>query len=93
MAKKEISKEIQELKKEITSSKIVIGFKESLKDLKKGELVKVYLSSNCPADMKEDVSRYAALMNINVQDLEMDNEEFGVFCKKHFFISVLGVKK
>ena len=50
----------------------------------------VYLASNCPQVVKEDVKHYANLYNIKVIEAKENNEELGVICKKHFSISVLG---
>ena len=91
--KKEISPEIQDLKKEFEEKRVVLGTKQSLKSLKDGLLSKVYLAKNCPSDVKDDVVYNAGLVNVPVVALKLDNEEIGSLCKKQFFISVLGVKK
>jgi len=93
MAKKEISKEVLELKKDLADGKIIVGLKTVLKSLRADGLNRIYLAKNCPLEMKEDIIRYAKLMKVAIKELKIDNEELGVFCKKHFFISVLGVKK
>ena len=51
------------------------------------------MSSNCPQKNKEDILHYAKLIDLPVVELKMDNEELGVFCKKNFFVSVIGVIK
>ncbi|HHF42166.1 MAG TPA: 50S ribosomal protein L30 [Candidatus Aminicenantes bacterium] len=91
--KKEVSKEVSELKKEIKEGKVILGANRVLKELKAGSLSKVYLAKNCPSEMKKDIEYYSRLENIPLQPLNLDNEEVGILCKKHFFISVLGVKK
>jgi ribosomal protein L30E len=91
--KKEVSKEIMDMKKELAEGKAVVGTETVLKSLKGGKLNKVYLSSNCPDGVKKDVEYYSSLVKVPVVFLKMNNEEIGVLCKKHFFISVLGVKK
>ncbi len=93
MAKKKISKELVDLKQEVTSGKAVIGAKSVLKKLKEKKLNKIYLASNCPSDVKKDIEHYCALVKVPIVILEIDNEEVGILCKKHFFISVLGIKK
>ena len=94
MAKrKELSKELLELKKEITDGKLVVGFKTVLKQLQADALNRVYLAQNCPADTKAELERFLGLGKTPLVVLGMDNEELGAFCKKNFFISVLGVKK
>jgi len=91
--KKEVSKTILDLKREITESKIIIGKEVVLKNLRDGKLSKVYLAGNCSEKIKVDIEYYSGLTKVPVVLLGMDNEELGVFCKKHYFISVLGVKK
>lgn len=84
---------VEDFKKLIKEGKAYIGTEQALKYLKQGMLKKVYLSSNCPAAVKTDVRKYAELAHTDVEELAFPNEEFGVLCKKPFFISVLGVKK
>ncbi len=91
--KKEISKEILNLKKELEEGVVIIGIKSVLKNLKTGKLSKLYTANNLSEEMKEEVKQYSGLAKVPVVVLEMDNEELGSLCKKHFFISVLGVKK
>ena len=91
--KKEISPEIVDLKKELEEKRIILGNKNSLKQLKEGLLSKVYLAKNCPKAVKEDIVYNAGLLNVPVIILKMDNEDIGSLCKKQFFVSVMGVKK
>ena len=93
MAKRKVSKELSELKKELEEGKMILGMDSVTKSLKKGRLGKVYLSSNCPEKFRKDVDYYAGLAQVPVIVLDIDNEEIGVMCKKHFFVSVLGVKR
>ena len=78
-------------KKEI--DKAVIGTEVVLKNLKNKKLSKVYLASNCHEKTKKDIESYSQLVNVPIVMLDINNEELGVFCKKHFFISVLGIKR
>ncbi len=85
-----LQNEMKELKAKVEAGKAVVGKEQVLKQLRAKSLSKVYLASNCPKNMKADVSYYAALAKIPLVELELNNEELGVFCKKNFFISVLG---
>ena len=91
--KKEVSPEIMDLKKELEDKRVIFGTKQSLKSLKDGLLSKVYLTRNCQPAVKEDIIYNAGLVNVPVVMMKIDNEELGSLCKKHFFVSVLGVKK
>lgn len=86
----ELSKEVKELKVKVQEGKVIIGTERVLKAIKKKALTCVYLAKNCPAKLKEDVDYYAKMVKIKVVNVEYTNEEFGVFCKKNFFVSVLG---
>jgi ribosomal protein L30E len=91
--KKEIDEQIQLLKEKIKDDKIIIGAENVFKSIKTNKLNKIFLSSNCPQKNKEDILHYAKLIDLPVVELKMDNEELGVFCKKNFFVSVIGVIK
>ncbi len=79
------------LSTKVQEGKAVIGFKMVLKLLRAGKLSQVFLASNCPSQLKEDVERYALLAEVPVIPLALNNEELGVLCKKNCFISVAGV--
>lgn len=87
--KKDVDDSLKELKTKINTA--TIGTDRVMKELKAGNLSTIYLAKNCRADVKGDIEYYASLSDVPVVVLDMDNEELGVFCKKNFFISVLGV--
>ncbi len=82
---------LKELKARIQEGKIIIGTEQVLKRLRAGKIQKVYLAENCLARVREEVTLYATLIHVPVIGLDQTNEELGVFCKKNFFISVLGI--
>jgi len=84
---------IKELKSVLNTGKLVMGTEQTLKELKKSTLSKVYLASNTPDNVKEDIEYYAELAEVEVISLSVPNEELGVMCQKPFYISVLGVRK
>ena len=94
MAKKvEVSKELKELKTKLQENKVIIGTDRVLKGLKSKSLSKVFLASNAPEKIREDVQYYAKLAETSVLELDLDNEELGLFCKKNFMIVVLGTEE
>ena len=93
MPTENLEKEMKELKTKVQDQKAVIGKERVLKLLRAKSLQKVYLASNCPKDLRADVTHYAELTKTPVVELEFNNEEFGLFCKKNFFIAVLGTKE
>jgi len=85
--------EIDEIKKLLKSKSLVIGTERTVKYLKTGKLSRVYCSSNCPQEVKDDLKYYGQLSNTPIINLEQANDEVGVVCKKPFLISVLSVLK
>ena len=81
---------MEDLKKALQDNKVIIGKDRVLKKLRIGKLEKVYLSSNCPEVLKEDINHLAKIHKIKVIETGKDNEQLGTFCKKTFSISVLG---
>jgi len=77
------------LKKALKEKEIVFGVDRTIKKLKRGKCEKVFLSSNCPEDLKEDVDYYSKLTKTEVVSLNQPNDELGMMCKKPFSISVL----
>ena len=90
--KKDIDQNLLDLKEYLTENKLIFGTEVVLKQLRKGQLNKIYLSRNCPKKVREEIDHYAKMVSIPVIRLDVDNEEISVWCKKSFFISVLGVK-
>ncbi len=84
---------LAEVKKMIGDKKMVIGTEQTMVNLKQGKVKKVYLASNCPVDVKEDIKHYAENFGSEVEMLEIRNDELGVACKKPFSISVLSLLK
>ena len=82
-----------EIRKLLADKRLVYGTGQAMKMVRQGKLAKVYLSSNCPPGVSEDLKRHCAMAGIECQELQVSNEELGVWCKKPFAISVLGVLK
>ena len=84
--------DIENIRKAIKEEKAVIGTKSIIKELKLGKLSKVYVTINCPKNIKEDVKRYADISGAEVIEINQPNDELGILCKKPFSISLLGIK-
>lgn len=91
--KKDISAEVAEIKKLLEKEKVIIGTKETIKQLKLGKIAKVFLSSNTPKEVKEDIEYYSKLGKVEVVKLEQLNVDLGTVCRKPFPISVLSVSR
>jgi large subunit ribosomal protein L30e len=83
----------EEIKKFLKTEKPAIGTKSCIDYLKKGKLEKIFVTSNCPKTVKEDIMHYAKLSGAKIENISSTNEELGVICKKPFSISVLGILK
>lgn len=79
------------LKVKSQQKQLVVGLASVTKGIRQGKLVKVFLASNSPPKMKEDLVRYATLAQIPVHELPQSNEELGIICKKNFLVSVVGL--
>tara|TARA_Y100000034_G_scaffold107195_1_gene136517 strand:- start:246 stop:503 length:258 start_codon:yes stop_codon:yes gene_type:complete len=75
------------------TKKIIFGSERTLKLLRSDKLSKIFLSSNCPIKVKETIEKNAKTSKVEIVDLEMKNNEVGVFCKKTFSVSVVGLEK
>ncbi len=84
---------IEDLKKLVKTKKVVFGREETVKGLKLGKLGKVYMTVNCPEDLKADIAYYAELSGAEIVQLSIPNDELGTICRKPFVISVLSVPK
>lgn len=91
MAVKEMDANISELKKLLKADKVILGTDRTLKLLKLGTADRVFLSSNCPEDVKKDIEYYAKLSNVPLIYLNQPNDELGILCKKPYPVSVLSV--
>ena len=83
----------EEIRKNNENGKAILGLERTIKELKKSNLSKVYVSSNCAKDVVEDLEYYASLQSIDIIKLEIPNDELGIVCKKPFSVSVLGILK
>ena len=81
-----------EIRKLLGSDRLIIGTDRCMKLLREGQLQKVMLASNCKSEIADDVKHYSQASGAEVITLDVPNEELGVYCKKPFNISVLGIR-
>jgi len=89
MAKKIIVDETVEEVKKLTADKMIVGTDRTLKALREGKLSKIYISANCPDEVKNEIN----IFDIETIELKVPNTELGTICKKPYVISILGVLK
>lgn len=79
-----------EIRKLLGTDKIIIGTDRTMKALRSGKLSKVLIASNTTDAARTQISDLATLKKVEIVNLDEDNEELGVLCKKPFRIAVLG---
>jgi ribosomal protein L30E len=77
------------LQEELKNKKVIVGTDLTLKELKKGNLKKIFLASNCNPEIRKSILYYAKIMGIEVEELKIPNTELGISLKKPFSISVI----
>jgi large subunit ribosomal protein L30e len=82
---------IAEIRKNLEGKKLVLGTERTMKSLRLGRLEKVYITSNCPEGVRQDLAHYNGIGKVELVQLGVPNDELGVMCKKPFSISVAGL--
>lgn len=83
----------EEIRKLLTSKKLLIGKDEVLKNVRKSLVNKVYIASNVPVEVLGDLNRYTKISGFELFETKIPNDELGTVCKKPFSIAVIGVLK
>ena len=79
------------MKAAMESSNIIIGSRSVIKALKLKNLKSVILANNCPDNIKKDISHYAKISDIEIEQFKGTGKQLGIFCGKPFGIAVLGI--
>ncbi len=90
---KSMGKNIEEIRNALKKNNLVIGSKQTIKMLKQSKIEKVFLTTNCPEQVREDIENYSKINKVELVNLSYPNDELGVFCKKQYSISVVGIPK
>lgn len=83
---------MEELRDAVNEKKVIIGSKQTIKNLKLKSIKSVVVVSNCPESIKKDIGYYSKLTGIKVENFEGTAKQLGVFCGKPFSIAVLAIK-
>ncbi|NOQ56096.1 MAG: 50S ribosomal protein L30e [Nanohaloarchaea archaeon] len=81
------------IKKAETNGNLIIGLNSVMVAVRQGNLSDVILSSNCPGNIRDDVTYTAKLSKVPVADFDGDSSDLGEICRKPFNISVLGLSE
>lgn len=82
-----------EIKKFMKEKRLVIGTNQTMDKLRRGGIEKVFISSNCPEGVVDDLETYTKMSGIKLEKLKVNSIDLGTICKKQFNIAVLGVLK
>lgn len=77
------------LRKVLKEEKVIFGNDRCLKELRSGKLKGIFIAKNCPKETKSDLLRLAEINKIKITELDVNNDEVGMICKKPFSISVV----
>jgi large subunit ribosomal protein L30e len=73
------------------SGKAVLGYKSTLKSLRRGNLKAIFVASNTPSIVKAEINYYALLANTNVYHYTGNNIDLGSACGRYHRVAVLGI--
>jgi large subunit ribosomal protein L30e len=76
----------------LKAGNVVIGYNQSLDQIKKGQTEAVVVANNAPADRMKALQAVASSASAKVEMFEGDSKELGVVCGKPFPIMVLVIK-
>lgn len=79
------------LKLVMKSGKAILGYKESLKALRRQKSKMILISSNCPPLRKAEIEYMAMLAKTQVHHYSGDNTALGTACGKFYNCSVLSI--
>ena len=84
---------MEEIIKNLKTDKLLLGAKSTVKALRKSNVQKIFLASNCPDMLVEVIEHLAAFENVEVETLNVACDELGIVCKKPFLVSVVSILK
>eukprot|EP00002_Diphylleia_rotans_P038398 TRINITY_DN872_c0_g1_i2.p1 TRINITY_DN872_c0_g1~~TRINITY_DN872_c0_g1_i2.p1 ORF type:complete len:116 (-),score=30.34 TRINITY_DN872_c0_g1_i2:37-384(-) len=75
----------------VKSGKYTLGYKSTLKALRKGNAKLILIASNCPPLRKSELEYYAMLSKTGVHHYTGNNIDLGTACGKFYRTSVLTI--
>lgn len=79
------------LKLVMKSGKVILGYKEAVKSLRRSRAKMILIASNCPHLRKSEIEYLSMLAKTPVHHYSGDNTSLGTACGKFFNCSVLAV--
>jgi large subunit ribosomal protein L30e len=78
-----------ELRLALSTGKVQLGSKESVREMRRGRARMAILSFNCPKEKAEAIATYGRLAEIPVLTHAKDSVDLGVLCGKPYPVSAL----
>lgn len=86
--------ELEKLIKEKTKEgKVLLGYKNVIKSLKKDKPELVVIANNIQDERKKTIEQNAKISKVPVKEYQKDNINLGLLCGKPFSVSALTVKR
>lgn len=77
---------IEKLKEALKLKKAIIGADRTLKELRNGKISQVFLTKNCPDDLKKEIKSFG----VEVHEMSETSDEIALICKRQHPIAVIG---
>ncbi len=81
------------VRKNLGSGKLLFGEKEAIKAIKKGNAKTIFTASNTKEELKKDLKRFQKIGDFEIKPLKLNNSQLGAVCKKQYNISIVTLLK
>lgn len=83
----------KDIKDAMKKGKLVTGKNSVTKGIKNGNVTKVYVPTNCPAEFLKELEYYGKISKVEIEKFKGTSEALGQICGKPFRIVMLGIGK
>ena len=73
------------------SGKAVLGYKSTMKSLRKGNLKAIFVAANTPSIVKAEINYYALLAKCHVYPYTGNNIDLGSACGRYHRVAIAGI--
>ena len=81
-----------ELKRSISTGKVLLGSRSVLREVGLGRAKLVVIASNCPEKLKEEIMKLASLSKMPIIQHPKTGVDLGILCGKPFIVSTMVIK-
>lgn len=79
----------QQLRLALSTGRVQLGSKQTVRELRRGRARMAIISSNCPEKMREPIINYGELGDTPVLIHEKDSVDLGILCGKPYPVSAI----